>query len=187
MVQLVLDALRELRDESEPILIEIAEIFEKMGDRIAEAIKKIEKEIKKLIKKLEDLKRAAEDAANAMRDAGIMGESPSLLELSFAGAAKELGRLRQEMGFLGRGWGGLGSDALAFQRVLNISPVMRPAMVPAGSQAREVHNHFYEGAFAFAGGAFPSVRGGRDAVDFLQELNRLTGNAAARASVPGGS
>lgn len=167
MVQRVLDALRELRDESEPILVEIAQIFEKMGDRIAEAIKKIKSEIKKLIGKLEDLKKAAEDAAAAMKDAGIMGESPSLLELSFAGASRELSYLRQEMGLLGRG--------------LNISPAtMRPATAPVGGGGTtfQLFIERFE---------FPSVRSGRDAGDIWTEIQAKSEKATALAQVPGGT
>ena len=100
MVQLVLDALMKLRDESGPILVEIAEIFEEMADRMDEAIEKIEKQIKKLIKKLEDLKDAAEAAADAMADAGLVAHSPSAMELALMGINREMGRLNQLMGFM---------------------------------------------------------------------------------------
>lgn len=93
MTARVLAALAQLRDGSEEILMQIAEIFELMAERMAEAVLQITSEIDKLHEALSDLIDKAEEAKNAMEDAGLIGASPSRLELGLRGAAQAMRQL----------------------------------------------------------------------------------------------
>lgn len=164
-VQGVLDALIALRDESAPILEEIAQIFEEIGERIKEPIEAIRGEIGKLNEALDDLIDKAKEAEGALKDAGLMAESPSRLQLGFEGATAALLDLHHQMGNMARD--------MAAPRLNQLAPV-----AASGGTAIYLQVDRFE---------FPSVRTARDAGDFLTELNAMVDRATSRAQTPGGA
>jgi methyl-accepting chemotaxis protein len=94
MIARVLAALEEFYEIlKEDTLVKIAEIFEEMAGRIAEAIAKINEEIDRLNCALDDLIDKANKARDALEGAGLIGKSPSKLELDLRGAVQAMRRL----------------------------------------------------------------------------------------------
>jgi hypothetical protein len=167
----ILKQLQRLHEEAGGKLAETAAVFENMAERMAWALDEIRKQIAGINKELDRLIDKAKEAHKALEDAGLMGESPSRFELSLDAINQALRQVKSTLG--------------GFPATMQFHAMATAAAVPATTGAAQGNIfQFYEGAFS---GAFPSVRDGRDARDFLTELDYLLGQASARAEVPGGT